>query len=386
MHILYICKTLPESYKGGIQTHIWELSKQMIDLGHKVFILTSGSYKIGYKIENIEGRTIYRLPYIPGRRIPLLSIFFEELFFNLAAFKWLKKFYSFYDIIHLQGRSGFLFPSWAIKRNIKNLVITYHSLIHREFLEKLKMKVASIDELLHAKYIGYYERLNYKCANRVIAVSDEAKAQIKIETSCDKKAVIIPNGIIPSKDSLSLRKNEKIKYFTFIGRFEYLKGAHHLPKVATKLLDNIRIVMIGGGPLEKMIRKEVKRNRVEDKFIFTGMLDSAEVNNWISKSFAVIQPSHYETQGIAIMEANNLAKPVIVSKINAFKNVVISGFNGVYLKNVSSNEIAKSINRLAVTPERAETMGQFGKNWIHQMFNWKNIAIQTESLYYELAS
>jgi hypothetical protein len=44
-----ICKSLPNSIKGGIQTHVWELSGQLIAAGVEISILTSGSVKQGLR-------------------------------------------------------------------------------------------------------------------------------------------------------------------------------------------------------------------------------------------------------------------------------------------------------------------------------------------------
>ena len=77
-----ISKTLPHTFKGGIQTHVWELSKWLIKLGHNVSILTSGSMKKGLFMWEADKRKIIELPYLPGRKIPTLGLALEEYFFN----------------------------------------------------------------------------------------------------------------------------------------------------------------------------------------------------------------------------------------------------------------------------------------------------------------
>ncbi|MEZ4932850.1 MAG: glycosyltransferase [Saprospiraceae bacterium] len=109
MKILYVCKSLPHNFQGGIQTHVWKLSEWMVLLGHEVSILTAGSLAKGERKSVMGGRTIIELPYFPGRRLPFWSEAAEELSFNVAARLWLLKNQSSYDIIHLQGRSGNLF-------------------------------------------------------------------------------------------------------------------------------------------------------------------------------------------------------------------------------------------------------------------------------------
>lgn len=385
MDILYVCKSLPQSYKGGIQTHVWELSKHMINLGNKVFILTGGSLR--YKIENVNGRIIYKLPYIAGRKLPFLPQFIDQLSFNLAAYWWLKKHNHFYDIIHLHGRSGFFFPYWAKKKRLTNLILTNHSLTYREFLERMKINKFSIDEFLMAKMVRYYEKFNYSAVAKVIAVSQVAKEQVLKETECKQENIsIIPNGIDPDTSGLIQNVWTKYKYFTFVGRLVDLKGVQHLPEAASSVAEDIKFVLIGDGPLKKKLLNEIKKRKLGDKFIFTGSLEKEEITHWLNRSYAVIHPSYYETQGIAVLEASNLGKPVIVSQLEAFKNTIIDGVNGVYLDEISGSEIAKKVNNLAKIPSRALNMGELGRRWVSDNYSWKNIADRTQSLYLEMVS
>jgi hypothetical protein len=45
MNLLIVCKALPDSFKGGIQTHVADLSRSLVEMGHKVTLLTAGTYR-----------------------------------------------------------------------------------------------------------------------------------------------------------------------------------------------------------------------------------------------------------------------------------------------------------------------------------------------------
>ena len=45
------------------------------------------------------------------------------------------------------------------------------------------------------------------------------------------------------------------------------------------------------------------------------LMEKEEITHKLNRSYAVIHPSYYETQGIAVLEAINLGKPVIVSQL-----------------------------------------------------------------------
>ena len=80
-----LCKSLPWSFKGGIQTHAWTLSKELKALGHQVSIISAGSFLKG-KSYFKEGIEIIEIPYFPGRYILPFSTLAEEFFFNLSLY------------------------------------------------------------------------------------------------------------------------------------------------------------------------------------------------------------------------------------------------------------------------------------------------------------
>lgn len=116
------------------------------------------------------------------------------------------------------------------------------------------------------------------------------------------------------------------------------------------------------------------------------IMEKEEITHWLNRSYAVIHPSYYETQGIAVLEAINLGKPVIVSQLEAFKNMIIQGINGVYLDEITGKDIAKKVNNLAKIPSRALRMGELGRRWISDDYSWENIADRTQSLYLEMVN
>ena len=67
MRIRFVCKSLPATYKGGIQTHVWSLTGELLKSGCQVNILTAGFGRNTW----IEGRRIIKVPYLPGKYFPL---------------------------------------------------------------------------------------------------------------------------------------------------------------------------------------------------------------------------------------------------------------------------------------------------------------------------
>ncbi len=394
MKILHVCKSLPYTYKGGIQTHTWELSKKLINLGEQVHILSGGSFKKSVSTKVVEGRTIIELPFFPGRMIPFLSKSLEDFSFNLAAYFWLKKNYRNYDIIHFQGRSGFFFSSKRISQKI-NFTITFHGItqIEYSFANYSNLSIKGLDAYIHQKVSTYFEKRAYKNASAVIVVSEEIKRLLHNLYQKPKGSVhIVSNGIDPTSfvNEVSLNIKNKVseddQYLTYIGRLETVKGLLKLPNIVQHLNSNIKILVIGEGSLKSRLEKEIRKKNFEDRFLFTGALSAEEIKIWLQKSTALLLPSEHEPQGIVLLEANMAGVPVIASDIGGIDEVVVHGQNGLLVDPSRPEAYAEAINYIYDNPNEARKMGNWGREWVLSFFNWTHIAEKTRKIYFHICS
>ncbi|MFT6360842.1 MAG: glycosyltransferase involved in cell wall biosynthesis [Saprospiraceae bacterium] len=381
MKILYVCKTLPFAFKGGIQTHVWKLSEWMVKRGHQVSILTSGSWRKKVQIEEIEGRKIISLPYFPGRHLPQIGALVEEWSFNKAAASWLKTEQKQFDIIHLQGRSGNTFLDNPTDKKVP-VVNTLHGFMGIESERRGLIEKVSFAQKLHLNWVQTMENKALKNADRLITVSQEMqRALVERIPDCYSKSVIVPNGIdVPPINNSIVPNNNRL---VFVGRLDRIKGIFPLVEAMKKVHPRIELMMIGDGDMRPALEKAIQAAGLEKRIQLTGSLESSVVFDWIQKSYALILPSFHETQGIVLMEANSCGKPVLASDINGINEVVQQGKNGLLFEKNNPVKIAQAINYLFSNPVEAKQMGTWGKAFVNQQFSWKNIASRTEEVYHE---
>ena len=72
-----------------------------------------------------------------------------------------------------------------------------------------------------------------------------------------------------------------------------------------------------------------------DNCIFTGKVDYQDIPIFYNISNVLLTASHYETQGLTLMEAFSSSKPVLCINDESFIDVVINGYNGYIFKNKS---------------------------------------------------
>ncbi len=353
----------------------------MLRLGHEVSILTSGSLKNGVRTVEMGGRKLIELPYWPGRKLPLVPTAAEEHAFNIAAKAWLETNQHHYDLIHLQGRSGNLFlqDKNKVKRPVVN---TLHGLTGIEYQKSVGRNNATLDTRLHRHLATRMEGFALRNADALIAVSSEMQQEIAQRNPAFlAKTAIIYNGVdvpetlpaVPTDPNLLL----------FVGRLTAIKGVTQLVEAMNLLPEKLRLVMVGDGEARPELERLIAKHRLENRIRLVGAQSSKQVNEWISLSSALVLPSFHETQGIVLLEANALGRPVVANAVGGVPEVVQDGKNGVLMPNNSPAEIAKAILRLMDSPDAIQ-MGRWGREYVRDKFAWEQVAKQTETLYNSL--
>lgn len=380
-NILMVSKNIPETYKGGIQTHTYELCKHLVSKGHNVNILMSGTIFNNNKFAtNKDGINLIKIPYIPGRYIPVLRLFLDELFFNISAFLWLVRNNKNYNLIHLQGRSGFFYSLFPQKTPH---ITTYHGLVSKE------NKSINSDNLTLQYKLFYYiskfiEKVTLKKSKNLIVVSESLKEDIIEISDNNKQFTLIPNGVnIPE---IFENIHPKMNLITFVGRVEKTKGVKDLIDAIENIDENIKCAIIGDGEYKKEISEYVNsNNKLKDKVWFLGSLASEEVSKWIHVSKVVVLPSYYETQGIVLLEANAHKKPVIASNINGINEIIQDGVNGLLFEKGNSVDLTSKIKQILNDTELANKLGEKGYEIVKKEFAWENIVVETEKVYNKIA-
>lgn len=378
LNILMICKSLPWRFKGGIQTHTWQLARALTAQGHTVTVLTAGGYKKPLKHWNKEDVNIVELPYLPGRYIKPLAALAEEFCFNWSAKKWVQENHEGFDIIHAQGRSGYLLYTNSQLR--AKLVNTIHGLISQEAKGLPFWKLSS---RMHIAAATFFESRMMKHASQCLSVSRDLQQDI-YKINPDIGSEVIPNGVSCDPDE-PMMLGRKPARFLFIGRLHRVKGILPLVKAMAHTPEEISLHIIGNGPQRKAIEKAVDQLHLQDKVKLLGEKTSDEIQRLIPLYQAVVLPSYYETQGIVLLEANAHAVPVIASDLDSIKESVIHRHNGLLCETGNPEAFISAMKQMTNDPINTQLMGIRGRKRVLEHYDWHQIALQTANTYQRIA-
>ena len=379
LSILLICKSLPWRFKGGIQTHTWDLARALQAKGNTVTIMTGGSFFDKIQTYEKEEVSIVELPYFPGRYLPLVSFLAEEYSFNFQVKSWLKSSHSSFDIIHAQGRSGYLL--FQMPELHGKLFQTIHGSTKLESLSETK---STWNSRIHRFFAQRWEQKLLSASHGAIAVSEDLKGNI-ISTNTTSEIRVIPNGVSAISHQTRIRPLKLVDKFVFVGRLHPIKGLVPLIEEIAKSERKVNLDIIGEGPQRQELEELIAAKGLKNQVRLLGAYENSCIHYLLPYYKGLVLPSSYESQGIVLLEANLHGLPVIASDLPSIRESVTQGFNGILCDQKRPETFIEAFLQILDQPFEAKKMGENGLNRVLNEYSWPNIAEQTLE-YYRIAS
>lgn len=118
-----------------------------------------------------------------------------------------------------------------------------------------------------------------------------------------------------------------------------------------------RLVLVGSGPLEDELRRQVTELGLKDKVVFAGFREGADLAGLLANALALILVSTSETWGLVINEAAALGLPVIVSEAPGARDALVRNLvSGFVVETGSEEGLANAMKRLGTDPASWQAM------------------------------
>jgi glycosyltransferase involved in cell wall biosynthesis len=120
------------------------------------------------------------------------------------------------------------------------------------------------------------------------------------------------------------------------------------------------LVLVGDGPQEPMLRKQIEERGLKDRVIFAGRRE--DVQDWL-RAFDVFALPSTGNEGIpqALMQAMATALPVVTTPVGAIPELVTHNETGWIVKPENPQALADGIAALLGAPELAKKLGEAGR-------------------------
>ena len=171
----------------------------------------------------------------------------------------------------------------------------------------------------------------------IVGVSEKCVATfLKLYPSLKKKCVVVENITSPefirkmSEEQVS-EEFEKDKFnLLTVARFSHAKGIDQGVEAIRLLrdrgIDNIKWYIVGYGRDENKIRELITRYSLEDMIEILGKKDNPYP--YMKMCDLYMQPSRYEGKAVTVVEAQILAKPVLITNYPTAHSQVVNEVDG----------------------------------------------------------
>lgn len=373
---------------GGLNTYVYELSRQMATQGHNIDIFTRLTDKNSPRIVNVQPNL--RVIHIKAGKknkkpTKKLLTYIPRFYKNLENFIQQEKLE--YGLVschyYLSGLVGL-----KIKAKIKKpMIITFHTLA---LMKNLVAKNAAERE--SPKRIKA-ENLLMQKADKIIAISPmDAKYIANLYgASKDKIFVLTPgldhNLFKPLQKNITKVKigaDPKFKLILFVGRIQPLKGIDTLLYALKILIDqafriNVCLWVLGDDNLNGGA-KELKRLQKLQTFLnldpfvrFLGKKRYEQLPAFYNAADLVVMPSKYESFGMIALEAMACGVPVITTNATGVSDLYDKKHKNLIIPVGNPSLLAQKIERILTNENQYKKLSQQVLVKV-KAFNWQSAA------------
>ncbi len=350
---------------GGVETHVEELAKRLIGLGHEVVTYTRPNYT-DKNLHEYQGVRLVSLPSISSKNLDTIVHTFLSALHVIFVEKKV-------DVVHFHsiGPSSLL---WLVKlfKPMTPVIATFHTqcYVHRKW-----GKVARA-------YLKFGELICNKVADEVIAISRNLQqyAQVKYKRVVN----YIPNGVgtanIKEADLIKKWGLDKGNYIVTISRIVRHKGIHYLIDAFKQLKTDKKLVIVGDSSYTEAYLEELKEMTRDNKnIIFTGRQSGDILYELFTNAYLFVQPSESEGLSIALLEAMAYGQAVLASDIPENEEAVRNA--GFYFENKNVDSLRTELDELIKNKDKVDSKRGQGLTRVKLNYDWEIIVHDTEKLY-----
>jgi len=266
----------------------------------------------------------------------------------------LRKMAANYDIIHIHHPDPMAGLALRLSGYKGKVVLHWHS-----------------DILAQKRALVFYRPLQewlIKRADVIIGTSPKYISESSDLENGRNKCVAIPLGTIPAtpvgEDEIKAFRDQigAKKIIFSLGRLVEYKGFKHLIEAFKYLPEDYKCIIGGEGPLEQSLKQMVWDQKMTDRIIFTGRIESDKLPLYYASCDAFCVSSIWKTEAFAwvLIEAMSYGKPCVATKIpgSGVSWVNADGVSGINVNTEDAEDLARGI----LTVFESDNYAKFAQN------------------------
>lgn len=346
---------------GGTELHMRDLADRLSEEGHEVHVITPIPGKADGERFRIHRLKVSLLPY--ARCVYTRSAFKKiEAILKTEAF----------DIVHCHCNivSPTSYGSLYLSQKLGiPAVITWDSIIG-----PYRWGLALLDWV-------------FKWSRWPVLFSGVSEVVVRDVASLVKNqnVIVLPNALNVHEWEVTPveRDPQEIWIVSVMRLFRKKRGkalVRLLPKVLKRIPENIRVKLkiIGEGPKRESLEKQIKRLGLENIVELPGYRTREELREIFSRTDIYVQPTRWESFGLAALEARCAGLPIVAKSRGGVKGFIRPGKEGLLAR--TDRELEDHLVRLIMEPGLRESMARNNRE-TEPPLDWKVVMKQHEAVY-----
>ena len=379
----------PHLYYGGVERRIIETAKR---LTQQINTTVYSGTKSGFK----KPTSINKVNFVPVFSTDKLYPI-DNWFFNKTISGSAKKINA--DIYEAHTVSGYkLLKTFKKQKKKEPFIQTIHGVLADEYIKATQRGTPTIQTKLANIVMWKLSKLEKQAAekaNIIITISKYTQNKIIQLYEIEKEKIrIVPNGVDiqkfkPLKNQSTIKRQIGInnrQCVLFVGRLIPRKGLSFLVQAAKHIIkekEQTAFVIVGDGPQKNQLISDLEKNRIRKNFIFLGDIKDEILPLIYNCAEVFVFPSVQEGQGIALLEAQAVSKPVITFNTGGVRETILNQETGLLVE-PNSKELANAIIKLLKNEEMRNKMGKKGREFVSKNFSWEKSAKKLLETYKEV--
>jgi glycosyltransferase involved in cell wall biosynthesis len=373
LKVLFITKYYPPS-EGGIERYGQLLCNGLVQQGIEVEVVAVVCERSEVGRQVVDGVIVHRLK-------AHLNISSTPITLALPIF--LRKRAKEFDVLHFNFPYPWTDVLYRAFYSDKKTVITYHCDIFRA------------PGTVSGKLLRLYRPIIRSVLSKMPSIITSSPNLIKqspfLYPNRDRCHVIpMPVDLSlfekPALQEMSLIKEKYGSYALFVGRLVPYKGVAHLIEGITKV-NGVNLVIVGRGPLEDELRKQVSQLELDNRVFFLGKVSDEKLCSLYHGCACFVLPSISHAEGFGIVQAEAMAcgAPSISTELQTGTSYVNKdGVTGYVVPPADADALAEKIEILATDENRRNEMGRAGRLRVRAKFSKEEVVMQTIKTYESL--
>lgn len=360
--------------RGGSEKYYFELAQLLKSKGHTVGFfsmkheenITTGDAE--YFVEEIDLNT--------GSKLKALDVIYSQENKRLMA-KALEEFKP--DIVHINNFQRQLSASIidAIKEKNIPIVMTAHDLNpicpasimlyngevcddcitkgYTQCIKKKCVKGSTLKSTLGVMEKKYYDiHKVFRKIDCIISPSEFNKNQLLNGKLKYNEIVALHNFVNESE------RNDYVlgDYAFYLGRLSKEKGILNLIE-AIGDIPNAKLLIAGDGPERERIETYISEHKLDGRITLLGYQNQDSIHKYITNSRFVVIPSICnENCPYSVLEAMEIGKPIVASRIGGIPELIADGENGYLYKADDINELKEKLMLMLDNDDKVNRFAQ----------------------------